>query len=104
MPKCVRVCVWWWEALPPILLLLKSSHERPCQDRQCGLSRPDQHQSRLHDAVAHSHTADLRGYCSFCCKDWTQQRWTVMCMDKCKLGTGRETVAGTFSKQISRDG
>lgn len=52
---CVCVCVWdmgWrWEALPPILLLLKSSHERSCQELQCGLSGPSQGQSRLQDAT-----------------------------------------------------
>jgi len=60
MCACVYMCViggWWrWEALPPILLLLKSSHERPCQDLQCGLSRPSQRQSRLDDATTHSHS------------------------------------------------
>lgn len=75
MRKCMCVCVQgmcvevggrWWEALPPILLLLKSSHERPCQELQCGLSRPSQRQSRLHDAATLSHTADLRSYCSCC--------------------------------------
>lgn len=55
---CVYVCGggWRWEALPPILLLLKSSHERPCQELQCGLSGLSQRQSRLHDAVTHSHS------------------------------------------------
>lgn len=52
---------WWWggglEALPPILRLLKSSHERPCQELQCGLHRPSQSQSRLRDATARSHSA-----------------------------------------------
>lgn len=51
---CVYVCGWgWrWELLPPILLLVKSSHERPCQKLQCGLSRPGLRQCRLHDATA----------------------------------------------------
>lgn len=60
----VCVCVWRgcrWEALPPILLLLKSSHERPCQERQCGLSRPSQRQSRLHDATTHTLTQLISG-------------------------------------------
>lgn len=68
MHKCMRACVWmcamvgigeWggvWEALPSILLLWKSSHERPCQELQWGLSRPSQRQSRLNDATAHSHS------------------------------------------------
>lgn len=50
-----------WEALPPILLLLKSSHERPCQELQCGLSRPSQRQSRLHDAATHTLTQLISG-------------------------------------------
>lgn len=76
---CVYVCGggWRWEALPPILLLLKSSHERPCQELQCGLSRPSQRQSRLHDAASHSHTADLRSYCNCCCSGRRARSWTV---------------------------
>lgn len=56
MCVCVRVDMGWrWEALPPILLLLKSSHERSCQELQRGLSGPSRGQSRLHDAT-HTHT------------------------------------------------
>lgn len=80
MRKCMCVCVcgwgWWWEALPPILLLLKSSHERPCQDLQCGLSRPGQRQSRLHDAT-HSHTADHRSYQDCCSSHRGARSWTA---------------------------
>lgn len=85
MHKCMCACASvyvcregrQWEALPPILLLLKSSHERPCQELQCGLSRPSQRQSRLHDATTRSHTADLRHCCSCCCSGHRARSWTV---------------------------
>lgn len=79
----MRICVYvcgkgrQWEALPPILLLLKSSHERPCQELQCGLSRPSQHQSRLHDAATRSYTADVRHCCSRCCSGHRARSWTL---------------------------
>ncbi|KAA8584546.1 hypothetical protein FQN60_008331 [Etheostoma spectabile] len=62
---------------PENMQCLTSSHERPCQKLQCGLSRPSQRQSRLHDAAPHSHTADLRGYCDFCRSRHRSRSWTV---------------------------
>lgn len=83
---CVRVDMGWrWEALPPILLLLKSSHERSCQELQCGLSRPSQGQSRLHDAT-HSPSADPRScihrYWGRGERSWTVEQAQQMMMKK----------------------
>lgn len=81
---CVRVDMGWrWEALPPILLLLKSSHERSCQELQCGLSGPSQGQSRLHDATR-SPSADPRScihrYWGRGGRSWTVERAEEMMM------------------------
>ncbi|MEQ2250610.1 hypothetical protein ILYODFUR_002754 [Ilyodon furcidens] len=97
----VCVCVFFgggvllrWEAFPPILLLLKSSHERPCQELQCGLSRLSQRQSRLHDATTHTHTADSRSFCSFCCSGHSARSGQV----KCKLEEEREPGSEGFNQ------
>lgn len=69
------------EALPPILRLLKSSHERPCQELQCGLRRPSQSQSRLRDATTRSHSSGTTA--ASVVRDAHQGALTLS-QDKCK--------------------